>query len=393
MDDPGYSSAVNAIQACPQPQAVCGDKQFIYFNASESNTTTLTISSGLTEGASCTYWITSDCFAPGFTFTAANTLTSAEALVMVTEWETDQITASTWYPKWPMRDTDYSEIDDQTGFVGGQLPYRTKVMQAEVLAAAAVVAADAVPASEGVEAVPAVEAADAIIGTPEMNRTISGETINDLMSAKTAENLAYYAAYDLYNRMKNEWNASLRIGNSLFDFAESFAFLAPADEADLVYATPTRPDMPYQPKDYIQATFADTTPQWGYGSASESMYVLEDYANMATPALKYKNFGVLGTSADNNLGVRDNQPTDGVCRNSTIAVTILPVVGFTQSSEVLEIQFGQYEWRGINQTTPMQPPAPTAPLPKDWNQTLRQFFFGDAQLTNTAATSMTNGSF
>lgn len=107
--------------------------------------------------------------------------------------------------------------------------------------------------------------------------------------------------------------------------------------------------------------------------------------------MRYKNFGVMGYSTANNLGVRDNQPTDGTCRNATIAVTVLPVVGFTQTTEVLEIQFGQYEWRDLNMTTPMQPPAPSAPLDKDWNQTIRQFFFGDATLSNTAATSLGSG--
>jgi len=217
VDDPGFSSAANAIQACPQSQAVCGTQQYIYFNASESNTTTVTISTGLTENTPCTYWVTSDCFAPGFSISAANTMTSAEANVMVTEWGAGQINSSTWYPRWPERDTPYSELDDQEGFMGGQLPFRTQVLQA----------------------------ANATAGTPEMNRTLSGETISDLLIQKTQENSDYYTAFNTYNRRKNEWNASLRIGNSVFNFAESFAFLAPADEADLVYTPPSRPDMPY----------------------------------------------------------------------------------------------------------------------------------------------------
>jgi len=50
----------------------------------------------------------------------------------------------------------------------------------------------------------------------------------------------------------------------------------------------------------------------------------------------WKEFGVLGasTNATTTAGnaVRENPPTDGTCRAAYMAVTILPVTGFTQTN-------------------------------------------------------------
>lgn len=178
-----------------------------------------------------------------------------------------------------------------------------------------------------------IAAANATAGTTEMNRTVSGDTINNLMTEKTAQNTAYYTLLNSYNNLRSMWDGSLRIVDSMFDFS-GLNFLRPEDELKEVYVQPARPDIPFRPSAYTGPTFKNTKPIYGYGKPSSSMYELvAGYASSAQ-VYKWKNFGVLGTSplpTGNNLGVRENTPAAGTCRPAYMAVTVLPVAGFTQS--------------------------------------------------------------
>ena len=93
-----------------------------------------------------------------------------------------------------------------------------------------------------------IAAANATTGTTEMNRTISGETINNLMILKTTDNSAYYNLLKVYlpkvyNKARSMWDASLRIASSsgLFDFT-GLNFLRPDDELSEVYVQPREED-------------------------------------------------------------------------------------------------------------------------------------------------------
>jgi len=61
-----------------------------------------------------------------------------------------------------------------------------------------------------------------------MNRTISGDTINELMVAKTNEISAYNIALKAYNYARSMWNGSLRIVDGLVDWSMVSLFI-PAD--------------------------------------------------------------------------------------------------------------------------------------------------------------------
>ena len=62
--------------------------------------------------------------------------------------------------------------------------------------------------------------------TPEVNRTMSGSTINDSMNLKRAELVAYEVKLKLYKKLKSNWDQSLTIENSLIDWT-TFNFLIP----------------------------------------------------------------------------------------------------------------------------------------------------------------------
>ena len=217
-----------------------------------------------------------------------------------------------------------------------------------------------------------IAAANATTGTTEMNRTISGETINNLMILKTTDNSAYYNLLKVYNKARSMWDASLRIASSsgLFDFT-GLNFLRPDDELSEVYVQPPRPDMPYRPAAYTGPSFKNTSPIYGYGKPSSMMYDLVTGVSGSDLVYKWKAFGVLGTSSNttaHNLGVRENPPASGTCRPAYMAITILPKAGYTQvSGQTLHLTVGMYDWRTLNMTTPEQPPAPIPPAARDWN--------------------------
>lgn len=99
--------------------------------------------------------------------------------------------------------------------------------------------------------------------------------------------------------------------------------------------------MPYRPSAYSGPTFEGSTPITGYGVPSSYMYDLiqgqtsavVDTKTVYTNHTAWKEFGIFGvsTNATTSAGnaVRENPPASGTCRPAYMAVTILPVTGFT----------------------------------------------------------------
>jgi hypothetical protein len=210
-----------------------------------------------------------------------------------------------------------------------------------------------------------------------MNRTIPGNTINELMSEKTAEISAYNLLLAAYNKARSVWDGSLRVVDGFTDWSNIALFLPQTNDPN-TYIAPTRPEMPYRPTAYTGPTFADTSSVGGYGAPTSSMYVLQagqtsavvDGATVYTNVTAFKEFGVFGTSSNATTtagnAVRNDPPASGTCRAAYMAVTLLPTNGYTQSTTLLSLQFMSGAWRDLNMTTPIEPPAPIAPQSKTY---------------------------
>jgi hypothetical protein len=106
-----------------------------------------------------------------------------------------------------------------------------------------------------------------------MNRTIPGDTINDLIVSKRAEVTIYNALLTTYNAARSLWNGSLRIADGLVDWS-TWSLFIPQDAQNVEYVQPPRPVMPYHPTAYSGPTFSETTPIIGYGIPTSTMYDL-----------------------------------------------------------------------------------------------------------------------
>ena len=219
------------------------------------------------------------------------------------------------------------------------------------------------------------------------NMTIPGNLIVDWIASKVNEFTLYEAELKTYNYKRKEYNGALRLKGKVTKLDTSYrssldAYLPTGLQTTTgtAYTAPILDTIPTRPFQYngpeIKNGNSTVEIDVGFGSPTTYMYTLKDGSTSASNP-EYRMFGSMGTTKTTKAtGKTDSfavrlDSTSGArfatCepdRFSYMAITLLPVAGYTQAtnSEVFNITVGAYEWKSdIYLTKTTQPAAPILP--------------------------------
>lgn len=220
------------------------------------------------------------------------------------------------------------------------------------------------------------------------NQTIPGNLITDWIASKVSEFTLYEAELKTYNYKRKEYNGALRLKGKVTKLDTSYRSSLDAylptnlqSSSGTGYTAPTLTSIPFHPFQYKGPEIKNGDPtaveiDVGFGSPTTYMYTLKD-GSTSTANPEYRMFGSMGTTKttkatgktdsfavrlDSTSGARFQTCEPG--RYSYMALTLLPVAGYTQAtnSEVFNITVGAYEWKSdIYLTKTTQPVAPLLP--------------------------------